>query len=181
MIVSILAFATEISEKNKSIVKEELTSLGETDKPCRKCGTKMHLKIGPWGKYYICPNEACKNKEPFVDMEKYYVPDEVEKDGYVLKKGRFGIFWAHPDYPEVKKTLPVLLKEVCPDCGAHLVERRGKTGRPFTGCSAYPKCKYIKKSFFKKSSGPVKDAVPKKPSKKITPKRKPAVKAKGKK
>jgi len=147
-------FAKEIEEKNKSIVKEELTSLGETDKECRKCGTKMHLKIGPWGKYYVCPNETCKNKEPFVDMEKYYVPEEIDKEGYILKKGRFGIFWAHPGYPEVKKTLPVLLKEVCPDCGSHLVERRGKTGRPFIGCSAYPNCKYIKSRFFRKGGAP---------------------------
>lgn len=145
-------FAKDIEEKNKTIVKEELTSLGETDKECRKCGTKMHLKIGPWGKYYICPKEDCKAKEPFVDMTKYYVPEEVDKEGYILKKGRFGIFWAHPDYPEVKKTMPVLLKDVCPDCGAHLVERRGKTGRPFIGCSAYPNCKYIKSRFFKKGA-----------------------------
>ncbi|MCC7304335.1 type I DNA topoisomerase [bacterium] len=145
-------FAKDIEEKNKTIVKEELTSLGETDKECRKCKTKMHLKIGPWGKYYACPNEECKNKEPFIDMTKYYVPEEVDKEGYILKKGRFGIFWAHPDYPEVKKTMPVLLKEVCPDCGAHLVERRGKTGRPFVGCSAYPNCKYIKSRYFKKGA-----------------------------
>jgi len=44
----------------------------------------------------------------------------------------------------------MLLKEVCPDCDAHLVERKGKTGRPFIGCSAYPNCKYIKSRFFKK-------------------------------
>lgn len=151
-------FAKDLEEKNKSIVKEDLVSLGETDKECRKCKTKMHLRIGPWGKYYLCPNETCKNKEPFVDMEKYFVQDEVDKEGYILKKGRFGIFWAHPGYPEVKKTLPVLLKEVCPDCGSHLVERRGKTGRPFIGCSAYPNCKYIKSRFFKKGGAGTKES-----------------------
>lgn len=145
-------FAKDIEEKMKTIVKEELTSLGETDKECRKCGAKMHLKLGPWGKYYSCPNEECKAREPYVDMSKYFVPDEVEKEGYILKKGRFGIFWAHPQYPEVKKTMPVLLKETCPDCGAHLVERKGKTGRPFIGCSAYPACKYIKSRFIRKGS-----------------------------
>lgn len=160
-------FAKDIEEKMKTIVKEELTSLGETDKECRKCGTKMHLKLGPWGKYYSCPNEECKAREPYVDMSKYFVSEEVEKEGYILKKGRFGIFWAHPQYPEVKKTLPVLLKEVCPDCGAHLVERKGKTGRPFIGCSAYPACKYIKSRFTKKV-GTGKDSAVKKTSKKMT-------------
>lgn len=35
------------------------------------------------------------------------------------------------------------LDECCPDCGAPLVQRMGR-GRPFIGCSAFPKCRYIK-------------------------------------
>lgn len=143
-------FITEVKEKDKEIKKEELTSLGETDKPCRKCATKMHMKIGPYGKYYVCPNQDCKATEPYIDEDKYYIPEEVAKDGYLLKKSRFGMFWSHPDYPAVKKILPLLLKEVCPDCGSHLVERKGKTGRSFVGCSAYPTCKYIQNSFAKR-------------------------------
>ena len=38
---------------------------------------------------------------------------------------------------------PVQLEERCPDCGAPLVQRMGR-GRPFIGCSAFPKCRYIK-------------------------------------
>ena len=38
---------------------------------------------------------------------------------------------------------PVQLDERCPDCGAPLVQRMGR-GRPFIGCSAFPKCRYIK-------------------------------------
>ena len=38
---------------------------------------------------------------------------------------------------------PRQLDEVCPDCGAPLVERMGR-GRPFIGCSAFPKCRYLK-------------------------------------
>ncbi len=30
----------------------------------------------------------------------------------------------------------------CPNCGAALVERMGR-GKPFVGCSAFPKCRYI--------------------------------------
>ena len=36
------------------------------------------------------------------------------------------------------------LEEKCPDCGAHLVQRRGRFGL-FIACSNYPNCKYIKK------------------------------------
>ncbi|MDR0934790.1 MAG: type I DNA topoisomerase [Erysipelotrichaceae bacterium] len=41
-------------------------------------------------------------------------------------------------------TPPVETGEMCPLCGAPLVERDGKHGK-FIGCSNYPTCKYIKK------------------------------------
>ena len=44
-----------------------------------------------------------------------------------------------------KKQPPQQLDETCPECGAKLVVRQGRRG-PFVGCSAYPKCKYIKKA-----------------------------------
>ncbi len=37
---------------------------------------------------------------------------------------------------------PKQLDEKCPNCGAPLVQRMGR-GRPFVGCSAFPKCRYI--------------------------------------
>lgn len=145
------AFMKDLQAKEKTIQKAELTDLGEAPNPCPKCGSKMRIKLGPWGKYYHCTNEECKHSEPFIDNEKYFTPDEVKTEGYVLKKGRFGLFWAHPDYPAVKKTLPVMLKEVCPLCGKHLVERSSKTGRKFVGCSGYPDCKYIANATFNRN------------------------------
>lgn len=35
-------------------------------------------------------------------------------------------------------------KNVCPECGAKLVKRKGKYGE-FLGCSNYPKCKYTRR------------------------------------
>lgn len=137
------AFIKDIAQKEKTISKDKLTDLGETEKPCPKCEKLLHMKIGPYGKYYACFTPDCGHTEPFIDEEKYHIPEEVTKEGYVLKKSRFGSFWAHPGYPEIKKTLPLLLKDVCPECGKHLVERRAKTGRYFVGCSGYPNCKYI--------------------------------------
>lgn len=146
-------YIKELEAKKKTIEKSKYTVLSETDKKCTKCGNPMVLKIGRWGKYYECTNIEEKHTEPFFDESKYYVPEEVTKEKYVLKKGRFGAFWAHPDYPNVKKTLPLLLKDVCPTCGKHLVEKKSKTGRSFIGCSGYPECKYIKpsKGFFRRA------------------------------
>ena len=70
----------------------------------------------------------------------------------VIKKGRYGPFWACSKYPECKtivslkeKAKPEPTGEFCPECGKELVKRKSRFGTTFIGCSNYPKCKYIKK------------------------------------
>lgn len=41
----------------------------------------------------------------------------------------------------INKTQTELKKQICPRCGAKLVERNGNNGK-FYGCSNYPKCKF---------------------------------------
>jgi DNA topoisomerase-1 len=70
----------------------------------------------------------------------------------VLKKGRFGTFFACTGYPDCKTTKQiggtqkksdVILDEKCPQCGHNLVQKFGRFGE-FTACSNYPGCKYVK-------------------------------------
>jgi DNA topoisomerase-1 len=70
----------------------------------------------------------------------------------VLKKGRFGTFYACTAYPDCKTTkqiggpqrkADVPLDEKCPQCGNSLVLKSGRFGE-FTACSNYPTCKYVK-------------------------------------
>jgi DNA topoisomerase-1 len=70
----------------------------------------------------------------------------------VLKKGRFGTFFACSGYPDCKTTKQIggaqrkpdqPLEEICPQCGNHLVLKTGRFGE-FTACSNYPTCKYVK-------------------------------------
>jgi DNA topoisomerase-1 len=70
----------------------------------------------------------------------------------VLKKGRFGTFFACSGYPECKTTKQIggaqkkpdqPLDEKCPTCGNNLVLKSGRFGE-FTACSNYPTCKYVK-------------------------------------
>ncbi|MDR3699957.1 MAG: type I DNA topoisomerase [Candidatus Sulfopaludibacter sp.] len=70
----------------------------------------------------------------------------------VLKKGRFGTFFACSGFPECKTTKQIggaqkkpdqPLEEKCPTCGNHLVLKSGRFGE-FTACSNYPTCKYVK-------------------------------------
>lgn len=47
-------------------------------------------------------------------------------------------------YKNMESVYPIMTEEICPNCGANLVIRKGKYGE-FTSCSNYPNCKYIKK------------------------------------
>lgn len=72
----------------------------------------------------------------------------------VLKKSRFGPFYGCSGYPECKNTrrigkdgkpvpLPIPTGVPCPKCHqGEMLQRRGKFGRPFFGCSRYPDCDY---------------------------------------
>lgn len=46
---------------------------------------------------------------------------------------------------KMEKIYPILLEEECPNCGNKLVMRNGRFGE-FAACSAFPKCRYIKKN-----------------------------------
>ncbi len=76
----------------------------------------------------------------------------------VIKKSRFGPFLGCSGYPECSNTrrigkdgkpvpLPQPTGVACPKCNeGELMGRRGKFGRPFYGCSRYPKCDYATNS-----------------------------------
>jgi DNA topoisomerase I len=89
-------------------------------------------------------------------IEKVRVPDQLtgemcEKCGrpMAIKMGRFGKFIACTGFPECRNAKPILktLGIACPKCQAEgrngeLVERKGKRGRKFWGCSLYPECDF---------------------------------------
>ena len=146
----------------------------ETDEVCDKCGSKMVIKWGRYGKFLACSGyPECKNTRQIAGGEGTDTPElheDVEKatcakDGepMVLKKGRFGPFLACSKYPDCKETRRLVrdkegklsieqlapIDEKCPDCQSDLMWRRGRFG-PFIACSNYPTCKYIKKKEAKK-------------------------------
>ena len=62
----------------------------------------------------------------------------------VIKKSRYGSFYACAKYPECKGTKPINreLDVPCPDCGSKIVIRRGRNRTVFYSCSSYPGCKF---------------------------------------
>jgi DNA topoisomerase-1 len=158
-------FAKRLSaaEKNMRDLKTEETP---TDEICDKCGSKMVIKWGKFGRFIACSSYPdCKNtreipKVSGADQDASAEMDEVacEKCGrpMVLKRGRFGEFMACSGYPECRNTKRIVksadsvkvkhdipLEEPCPVCGKNLAIKHGRFGE-YTACSDYPNCKYIK-------------------------------------
>lgn len=77
-------------------------------------------------------------------------------NGLVVRFGRFGKFISCSTYPDCKYTRPFLNKvegQLCPKDSGQVIMRKTKKGRPFYGCSNYPKCDWA--SWNKPESTPV--------------------------
>lgn len=135
-----------------------------TELNCEKCGKQMVIKWGRHGRFLACSGYPdCTNTREVppellgIDPGTLTEQDEQEYcencgREMVLKKGRFGQFYACSGYPECKTTKrigtvekkpDVPLDETCPLCGRGLVIKTGRFGE-FTACSGYPECKYVK-------------------------------------
>mgnify|MGYP005842058111 CR=1 FL=1 len=134
-----------------------------TDKVCEKCGRPMVIRWGRHGRFLACTGypECTNTRELSLEIpeeDKNGLGDQSEEycvncgRPMVLKKGRFGQFWACSGYPDCKTTKPlnsqqkkpdVPIAETCPKCGANLIIKSGRFGE-FIACSNYPGCKYVK-------------------------------------
>ncbi|MFB3778314.1 MAG: type I DNA topoisomerase [Bryobacteraceae bacterium] len=151
-----------------SRAEEHMTDIKRMEKPtdltCDKCGKPMVIKWGRHGSFIACSGypECTNTRELKVDLTEVDSADLSEQGDeeycqncgrpMVLKKGRFGQFYACSGYPDCKTTKPiggqqrqpdVPLDEKCPQCGHNLVMKHGRFGE-FTACGDYPKCKYVK-------------------------------------
>jgi DNA topoisomerase-1 len=144
----------------KDLIRAEtqMTNIKRMEKPtdllCDKCGKPMVIKWGRHGSFIACTGypECMSTRELTVDLPDVGKVDLTEQDEQeycencgrpmVLKKGRFGAFFACTGYPEQKKP-DVALDEKCPQCGSNLALKTGRFGE-FTSCSNYPACKYVK-------------------------------------
>jgi len=148
--------------------EEHMTDIKRMEKPtdliCEKCGKPLVIKWGKHGSFIACTGypECTYTRELTVDLPDVDKADLAEQGDeeycencgrpMVLKKGRFGTFYACTGYPDCKTTKPIggtqkkpdqPLDEKCPQCGNNLVVKSGRFGE-FTACSNYPTCKYVK-------------------------------------
>jgi len=154
-------------QKDLEHAERNMTDIKRMEKPtdlvCEKCGKPMVIKWGKHGSFIACTGypECTNTRELTVDLPDVDTANLGEQDEaeycencgrpMVLKKGRFGQFYACSGYPDCKTTKQiggeqrkdVPLEEKCPQCGNNLVRKYGRYGE-FVACSNYPSCRYIK-------------------------------------
>ncbi len=150
-------FSVELEEANKKMENRELEiPVEETDIICEKCGSKMIVKNGRYGKFAACPNyPQCRNTKPLnapkaddgEEQRKPIIADfKCEKCGsdMVQRVGRYGSFFACVRYPECdfskQKTRDIGVP--CPKCGSKIVMKNGKRRTVFYSCEKYPECDF---------------------------------------
>ncbi len=155
-------------DKDLKHAEEHMTDIKRMERPtdliCEKCGKPLVIKWGRHGSFIACTGypDCTYTRELTVDLPDVDKVDLAEQGDeeycencgrpMVLKKGRFGTFFACTGYPDCKTTKPiggpqkkpdVPLDEKCPQCGNNLVLKTGRFGE-FTACGNYPTCKYVK-------------------------------------
>ena len=129
----------------------------ETDIICDKCGSRMIVKNGRFGKFAACPNyPQCRNTKPLVAKsaeeeekaeKKVVVADfkcELCGADMVQRSGRYGSFFACSRFPECNFTKQKT-KDIgvpCPKCGSKVVMKNGKNKTVFYSCEKYPECDF---------------------------------------
>ncbi len=132
----------------------------ETDIICEKCGARMVIKNGRYGKFAACPNyPTCKNTKPLEEKreEAEAAPEmplkvpviadfkcELCGSEMVQRTGRYGSFFACSRYPACSFTKQKTkeLDVPCPKCGAKILIKTGRNKTVFYSCEKYPECDF---------------------------------------
>ena len=132
----------------------------ETDIICEKCGSRMVVKNGRFGKFAACPNyPQCKNTKKLTKpAEKSEEGEKAEAKQLVLadfkcekcgsdvvqRSGKFGTFYACVKYPacDFTKQKTRDIGVACPKCGSKVVMKNGRNKTVFYSCEKYPKCDF---------------------------------------
>ncbi len=129
---------TSILDKN--IITPDSDKLLSRNRVCPLCNAP--LLVG--NKFVQCQNypEQCDYMQQ-IDPSRPQCPHCGKL--LVVRKGKFGRFFACPGYPDCQHTEPFALGIKCPkpDCNGMIIERTGKSHQIFYGCSQFPGCEFI--------------------------------------
>ncbi|MBQ4105492.1 MAG: type I DNA topoisomerase [Clostridia bacterium] len=136
-------------EKNLKKAKADMEGVkirlkeDETDIICEKCGQKMVIKVGRFGKFIACPGYPdCKNVKKYVESIGVKCPD-CGSDVIVRRTKTGKTFYGCSSYPKCNyMSWNEPTAEKCPQCGEILYKKKGK--KPTLYC-AKEGCGYEKK------------------------------------
>lgn len=154
-------FSAELKKAETTIGQGDFElPVEQTDIICDKCGARMIVKNGRFGKFAACPNyPTCRNTKPLdatgavekksTAPEKKAVPAagfkcELCGADMVQRTGKFGTFFACSRYPVCRFTKQKTkeLDVPCPKCGAKILVRTGRNKTVFYSCERYPDCDF---------------------------------------
>ena len=137
-------FETSIEEAQKHIESLKKSLEEETDKICQKCGGKMVIKWGRYGRFLACSNfPKCKNSQTLIVETGVKCPRPECGGKIIEKKSKRGrIFYGCSNYPNCDYASwgkPVPVK--CEKCGADFLIEKRKGGSKILVC-AHEGCDY---------------------------------------
>jgi DNA topoisomerase-1 len=132
-------FRQEVSRAEEKIDRLRLDEDEVTDEECPKCGRKMVVKMGRYGRFLACPGfPECRQTKPILEQTGLACP----KCGgqVVVRRTRKGkVFFGCAEYPECDfVTWDQPMGEKCPQCDAFLVKKTARKSATYT--CANPEC-----------------------------------------
>jgi DNA topoisomerase-1 len=143
------AFSSDLEKGNKA-PKIKIPVI-ESDEICDKCGRKMLIKNGRFGKFLACSGfPTCKNTKPFLDKIGISCPEEGCSGEIIRKKTKKGrTFYGCSNYPKCSfVTWNKPIDKKCHQCNHILVLSKNKKSGFYYKCSN-PACDY--KDFIKEN------------------------------
>lgn len=126
-----VGFAQSLKRAEENLEKVKVPEI-ESDEVCERCGRRMVVKTGRYGKFLACPGyPECKNTKRIVESTeglcpKCNSPIEAKKSKSNRK------FFGCSRYPACDfATWNEPTKEVCPQCGKTLFRKKGKNAGLF--------------------------------------------------
>lgn len=128
-----------MSDNTKAKVPDE-----ESDVVCDKCGAKMVIRSGRFGRFLACPNyPTCKNAKPLEEEKKVVAKCPLCGKNVLARKSKKGkIFYGCEGYPDcsyVSWDIPA--NEKCPNCNEDMIVKLYKNLKVIS-CK---KCNYNRK------------------------------------
>lgn len=138
-------FSEELKAAHINAEKEKKENEEVSDVVCEKCGAKMIVRMGRYGKYLACPNYPdCSNIKPYNTGNGEEEKSDVACDDcgtlMVYRTGPYGRYLKCPNCNK-NKAIVIDTGIQCPKCHqGTLIQRKTRTKRIFYGCSNYPNC-----------------------------------------